>query len=60
MSFFQENIFYIWLLPVLQIFIPLCMLAVWNIAVIFGYILQESRGTEKISKQATETDPIAA
>jgi len=60
MSFLQANIVFLWLLPTLQIFIPLAMLTVWVTVTALEFLFQKSPGTEKVKEPEPETEPSSA
>jgi hypothetical protein len=60
MSFLQENIVYIWLLPSLQILIPLAILIVWSFGSALEYLLQKGPGTASVQNEVAETALVSA
>jgi hypothetical protein len=60
MSFLQANIVYLWLLPTLQIFIPLAMLAVWITVATLGLLFQITPGTEPAQEEEAEAEFASA
>jgi hypothetical protein len=51
MSLLQENIVYIWLLPVVsQIVLPLAMMLAWAIKIVINAIFQKNPLSESISE----------
>jgi hypothetical protein len=60
MSFIQENIAYIWLLPSLQILIPIAMLIAWSFGSALRYLLQKSQGAEPVQEEDAEAGRVSA